>query len=161
MQEIPLLLISTSVGQSEEITAPDIRLLSIASESVPHYLHCVWYWAECLQMYVFISRSTMLHLQRRYWGTLQVIFPIIACYHSCFPWLLPYPSQRCSVLEHAIPQRAYSPGASLVILLCDRPRIAAHQFLQNPTGEQTSKTQNLAVCTPADPGLPALLKGVS
>lgn len=58
----------------------------------------------------FFSRSTMLNLQQRYWRNLLVIFLVTPCYHFCFPWLLPYPCQRCSVLEHAITQRSLGPS---------------------------------------------------
>lgn len=63
-------------------------------------------------------------------------------------------------LEHAIPQRAYSPGSSLVIPPCDPPPKGHHSYqpLQQPAGEQTSSIQNPVVCTSMGLSLPAFLK---
>ena len=165
MQGIPLLLISTSARQSEEIVAPQkiaeeitVRdcCLSHRNQSF-HYLHCGIGLRASKRIFFFKEYNVKLAAEVLEKFTSYLSGYTMLSFLFSLAFAISLPEMLCSrACNHSKITRT-QPRT----LLCDPPQTAAHQLLQHPTGEQTSTTQNLAVCTPVDLGLPAPLRGVS
>lgn len=151
---VPLLLISTSPRQSEEISAPQkiaeeitVRdyCLSHQNQSF-HYLHCDigLNASKCIFFFKEHNAKLAAEVLGKFTSYLSGYSMLSFLFSLAFAILLP--EMLCS--RACNPQSAYGPGPSLVILLCDPPQTAAHQFLHIPLVSRLPKPRILLCAHP-------------